>query len=772
MGQQPQQELPPGWSAIPDPASGKTYYAHHPSGETRWDRPQQLPPGSSANPNANGAPSPGNQPRRARAGSVESALSRPSLLQQQSSNLSQSQPQQQLPLGWTAIQDPATGRFYYNNATTGKTTWEKPIAGTANPNGTGHDQRNLSPYANASAPQPNSRQNSVQQGLVGLAQGSVVSSPIPVNLQSGWTSMKDATGGKTFYQNITTGETRWEMPTGLGVSDSNLNVNGNTNMNHQVQKAQSQMQSQPQLQAQPQMQSQRQIQDLSGSQPQLPPGWEPFKDPASGKNFYRNTITNETTWDLPPAKVITTSPTNLSNASSVTGFTAATGPDPGLGQTIPTSPSNVSALSVGNANQTQPQQQPQPHVQQQQQQQQQQQMPPGWKESKSLVNGKTYFTNMSTGKATWERPQNGSPNIHELTTTSTIASPVSSPLSASPSTPTINSGSGRFGNTPWEGLSDPATGKTFYRNRSTGETKWENPTTVSGSMVNSPTSVVSGPVSSPSTPTASNHQAQGGLPKGWTAVVDLGTGKTFYKNEYTGRTSWDVPGADGTGAALSPGFPQAKSNDSAQSQQLPPGWEGIVDLGSGKTFYRNASTGQSTWEKPVAPAALSPPDHMSSSSPIVVVEEPLPSGWVAVKEHSTGKTYYANSATGETSWQRPNNIGGAADAPSAMTESYHDHPGVPPRRGKATANSPTITEDEGSEDFEYNGSEWVRKEGHPAPPPVVRSSHSCFWLLFDMRYVYVGVIVLCHLHSCHFQHLPARTLLTIFILYTCSLGKL
>eukprot|EP00929_Paragymnodinium_shiwhaense_P063772 TRINITY_DN318_c0_g1_i1.p1 TRINITY_DN318_c0_g1~~TRINITY_DN318_c0_g1_i1.p1 ORF type:complete len:211 (+),score=33.15 TRINITY_DN318_c0_g1_i1:93-635(+) len=91
---------------------------------------------------------------------------------------------------------------------------------------------------------------------------------------------------------------------------------------------------------------------------------------------------------------------------------------------------------------------------------------------------------------------------------------------------------------------------------------------------------------------------------------------------------------------------------------LPDGWSAHQDA-EGRTFYANAATGESSWEPPAgyAPAADVPPPYPDSDA--------LPEGW-AVYQDAEGRTFYANAATGETSWEKP----AAAASAAAPAESF------------------------------------------------------------------------------------------------------
>jgi hypothetical protein len=86
---------------------------------------------------------------------------------------------------------------------------------------------------------------------------------------------------------------------------------------------------------------------------------------------------------------------------------------------------------------------------------------------------------------------------------------------------------------------------------------------------------------------------------------------------------------------------------------------------SGRTYYYNSATQQTSWEAPpgFADAAAAP------SAPAAAAAAAAPSAdaaWTEVKDASTGKSYYVNSVTNATQWDPPPGFGGGgAAAPSA-----------------------------------------------------------------------------------------------------------
>ncbi|XP_035002270.2 rho GTPase-activating protein 27 isoform X1 [Hippoglossus stenolepis] len=97
----------------------------------------------------------------------------------------------------------------------------------------------------------------------------------------------------------------------------------------------------------------------------------------------------------------------------------------------------------------------------------------------------------------------------------------------------------------------------------------------------------------------------------------------------------------------------------------PEGWEVHVDQESGQEYYYHPSTGQTTWDNPFLdsptdperlpaedPCSPSPPQSparsLSTSSPPVWTSD-----WEQLVDETSGRPYFYNAMSGETSWEPP-----------------------------------------------------------------------------------------------------------------------
>ncbi|GMH87233.1 hypothetical protein TrVE_jg6913 [Triparma verrucosa] len=132
----------------------------------------------------------------------------------------------------------------------------------------------------------------------------------------------------------------------------------------------------------------------------------------------------------------------------------------------------------------------------------------------------------------------------------------------------------------------------------------------------------------------------------WEKRFDEGSGNHYYYNTETDESSWEVP----------PDFvDDDASNDSSENNssdgedELQDGWEERLDEGSGATYYFNTETEESVWEKPVKPKT-------QEAAPAAAAHN-----WEERLDEGSGATYYFNTETEESVWERPPEMDAAAD---------------------------------------------------------------------------------------------------------------
>jgi hypothetical protein len=164
----------------------------------------------------------------------------------------------------------------------------------------------------------------------------------------------------------------------------------------------------------------------------------------------------------------------------------------------------------------------------------------------------------------------------------------------------------------------------------------------------------------------------------WASVVDAASGKTYYVNRDTKETSWTKP----AGFAEVPASPVPAASSSASP------WTSKVDQASGKTYYINKDTKETSWTKPagfedqhVSSGGASPaPIPVPASAP---APSPVTSPWSSKVDAASGKTYYVNRDTKETSWTKPAGFEGTQGS-AQTTSGCLTPPATPPM----TANGP------------------------------------------------------------------------------------
>jgi YHS domain-containing protein len=87
-----------------------------------------------------------------------------------------------------------------------------------------------------------------------------------------------------------------------------------------------------------------------------------------------------------------------------------------------------------------------------------------------------------------------------------------------------------------------------------------------------------GPSSAGTSRTTSEASVPSQLPEGWSTMVSTTTGKTYYYNQDTGESSFTLP----------------------KARELPPGWKEVRSRTTGKVYYWNSALKKNQFEFPKA----------------------------------------------------------------------------------------------------------------------------------------------------------------------------
>ncbi|XP_066520206.1 rho GTPase-activating protein 27 isoform X2 [Hoplias malabaricus] len=211
-------------------------------------------------------------------------------------------------------------------------------------------------------------------------------------------------------------------------------------------------------------------------------------------------------------------------------------------------------------------------------------------------------------------------------------------------------------------------------------------------------------LASPSMPVSTKKQTPGTptgeLPK---KVEDEDLSAVYVNVPRARRTASGLPGSSASTSLPSWSVPDTpESPESPLELPEPPrlgseAWEIHTDQQSGQQYYYQPSTGHSTWDPPSSPfmeSDVGTEDPLPSPSPVnSAVSSPSgpspprwSSDWERVLDESSGRHYYFNQASGESSWDLPEELQDSVPPP-LPEEDYPPEEDVPvsPRQDDAAS---------------------------------------------------------------------------------------
>ena len=202
-----------------------------------------------------------------------------------------------------------------------------------------------------------------------------------------------------------------------------------------------------------------------------------------------------------------------------------------------------------------------------------------WKVKVQKKSGRTYYVNTVTKKTSWKNPGNDL-LILATTTKKKVKRVVKKKRHALP-TP---EGSSRI----WKVKTQKSSGRRYYVNSVTKETTWTNP----GDAFLIIASKGAAPMKKVKQHLAHLQPESGG--RVWKVKVQKSSGRRYYVNKVTKETTWKNPGDRFLILSAKSAGPSSSSSSSSQRRV----WNVKVDKKSGRTYYVNTVTKKTSWKSP------------------------------------------------------------------------------------------------------------------------------------------------------------------------------
>ncbi|KAI3365510.1 hypothetical protein L3Q82_010598, partial [Scortum barcoo] len=172
--------------------------------------------------------------------------------------------------------------------------------------------------------------------------------------------------------------------------------------------------------------------------------------------------------------------------------------------------------------------------------------------------------------------------------------------------------------------------------------------------------------------------------------------------------------------------PPSAPSSCSPSYLDPEGWEVHVDQESGQEYYYHPSTGHTTWDNPFLdsptdpepPPAKEPCSPSPPQSPALSPSTASPPGWTSdwqqLVDETSGRPYFYNPMSGETSWEPPEQLSPYPPLMEPMSVHRFHEDGPPP----------LPEEDYPAEDYPAADQQETYDEPHATGPPILPKEYT------------------------------------------------
>ncbi|XP_074475230.1 rho GTPase-activating protein 15 isoform X5 [Sebastes fasciatus] len=166
----------------------------------------------------------------------------------------------------------------------------------------------------------------------------------------------------------------------------------------------------------------------------------------------------------------------------------------------------------------------------------------------------------------------------------------------------------------------------------------------------------------------------------------------------------------------------------------PEGWEVHVDQDSGQEYYYHPTTGRTTWDNPFLDSPTDPeppcspsPPQSPALSPSTASPPAWTSDWEQLVDDTSGRPYFYNQMSGETSWEPPEQLSPYPPLmePMSVHRFHEDGPPPLPDEDYPPEDYPAAAPPEGYEDLLAAGPPTLPKEytlGHVSRTIIPRAN--------------------------------------------------